>query len=266
MQMILGPCAIQSEEHALKVAQELFDIQYNINKLGFERNIDSLKNFTIVYKSSYSKANRTKSSSFSGIGVDEGLRILQRVKDKFGFNVTSDVHTVEEIEKAKDVLDIIQIPHQMCRNSELLTAAGKTGKIVSVKKGTFFDPHDFRHIVNKIRLTGNRQPVIAIERGNMFGYDRTIVDMESFNILNKDCMGSTDESVLTCIDATHPATGPQHAEILAKAGTAAGADIVFLEVHDEPLTAPCDGHKMIRLKRLYKLILEILKIHEAVQL
>jgi 2-dehydro-3-deoxyphosphooctonate aldolase (KDO 8-P synthase) len=264
MKMILGPCAIESKRHALKVAKKLWDIQFNVLQYLRSVNHPSEDSFEIIYKSSYSKANRTSKDSYAGIGIDKGLKILKEIKDKYGFRVTSDVHSVEEIQKAKDVLDIIQIPHQMCRNTAILEAAAKTGKIVSVKKGTFMKPEDVCFIVDKIRRAGNMNEVIIIERGNNFGYGNTVVDMRNFEVINRDILGVLDHTVTTCIDATHPSCGSYFAPGLAKAGVAAGAQMVFLETHDDPDYAPCDGPCMINLKDLQELLIELQDIYEVV--
>lgn len=264
MKVIIGPCSIESRRHALKMAKKLWDIQFNVSQFLTDVSHPSEDSFEVIFKASYSKANRTKKESYAGIGIDKGLKILKEIKDKYGFRVTSDVHSVEEIEKAKDVLDIIQIPHQMCRNTALLEAAAKTGKTVSVKKGTFMKPEDVCFIVDKIRQAGNMNEVIIIERGNTFGYGNTVVDMRNFEVINRDVLGVRDVTVSTCIDATHPSCGSFYAPALAKAGIAAGADMVFLETHDSPEEALCDGPCMINIQDIEELIIELQKIYEVV--
>jgi 2-dehydro-3-deoxyphosphooctonate aldolase (KDO 8-P synthase) len=256
MKMILGPCAIESKLHAISMARSLALLQEQVREAGFE-------DFEIIYKSSFSKANRTKAESYRGVGVTEGLDILEAVKDDTGLRVTSDVHTGYEAAVAGQVLDVIQIPHQMCRNTDLLEAAAETGKVISVKKGTFMNPEDFQHVAAKIRAVGNTQEIIAVERGNHFGYGNTVVDMRNFHVLNKK-EGRLDSSIITCIDATHPGCGPEGAKALARAGVAAGAQMVFLETHDQPTKAPCDGTCMIPLHEMYELIIELLTIREVV--
>jgi 2-dehydro-3-deoxyphosphooctonate aldolase (KDO 8-P synthase) len=251
MRIIVGPCAIESLEHALFCAELLKHMEIRLKASGYR--------VEFVYKSSYSKANRTKKSSFHGVGLEKGLEILRQVKEQTGLRVTSDVHTVEEIEKAQEVLDIIQIPHQMCRNTELLEAAARTGRIVSVKKGTFMKPESFAHVVDKIREAGNKRTIIAIERGNCYGHSDIVVDMRSINTLNN----LRSEGVSVCIDATHSALDRKYAPIIAKASVAAGADSVFIEAHEEPDKAPCDGPCMLDFKDLEELIKDLCRIQSA---
>lgn len=245
--MILGPCAIENEDIAMETARILKEIETRIKK--------RFKDFEIIYKSSYSKANRTKGSSFHGVGIDKGLQILKKVRETYGLRVTSDVHTVEEAQQAGEVLDIIQIPHALCRITKLIQAAANTKKIVSIKKGSFVSPEDMQHIVQKIRETGNDNDVIIIERGNNFGYNDTIVDMRNFNIFNE-----ISGNVVTCIDGSHPVTKSQDIPPITRAGVSAGADMVFIETHPFPTLAPCDGHRMYPLGKLEHLICQIMRI------
>lgn len=254
MKFIIGPCAIENKAYAIRSAIYLKHLQDDIQLSGYP-------DFEIIYKSSYSKANRTKDSSFHGVGLKKGLEVLQAVKQETGLRVTSDVHTEHEAYEAGKVLDILQIPHQMCKNTALLEACARTGRIVSVKKSTFMAADDFIHVVDKIRQAGNIQEIIAIERGNCFGYSNIVVDFRNIDILRR----LRQENVSVCIDATHPSRGREYAPTLAKAGTAAGVDYVFLEAHSSPNEAPCDGHCMVEFKDLKDLILDILRIHDSLK-
>ena len=258
MKFILGPCAIETREHTLKLAGILKLIEEYLVNVGFD--------FEIIFKASYSKPNRSDFSSFSGVGIQEGLRILQEVKEKYGFKVTSDVHTPMEALEAGEVLDIIQIPHQLCKNTPLVVSAATTKKMVSIKKGTFYDAKLFHHLVDKVRACGNTNPVIAIERGNHFGYGNTIVDMRNLGLLGLNKDGIQDAGVITCLDVTHPGSGPKGARILAGAGIGAGADMLFMEIHDNPSKALCDGQCVLPIKGLLPFIYKLLSIKRAVDL
>lgn len=251
MRFIIGPCAIENRDHAVETATFLKDLEQQLRFEGHD--------VEIIYKSSYSKANRTKISSSSGVGIEEGLEALLSVKHATGMRVTSDVHTVVEAFACRDVLDVIQIPHQMCKNTDLIQAAAKTGQIVSVKKGTFMKAEDFAACAEKIRAVGNTQEIIAIERGNAFGYDSIVVDMLNINRL------ATDRSITVCLDASHPGDGWQNAARLAYAGVAAGAEMIFLEAHPDPMTAPCDGFRMIPFEELPGILRHLCRLRRVTE-
>lgn len=256
MEFIIGPCAIESRQHAYDMAERLKQMQQDMRVQGYE--------VRIVFKASYSKPNRSDGGSFSGVGIEDGLIALKIIQNGLDFPVTSDVHTPEEATLAGTILDVIQIPHQLCKNTPLIVAAAKTGKQVSVKKGTFYDARLFHHTVNKIRHAGNFQDVIAIERGNHFGYGNTVVDMRNLALLGLSEDGTRDTSVITCLDATHPGGGPEHAKRLACAGVAAGAQMIFIETHDNPAQALCDGQCAIPIEEVPALLRKLCRIEKAV--
>jgi 2-dehydro-3-deoxyphosphooctonate aldolase (KDO 8-P synthase) len=251
--LIAGPCVIESEELVLKVAAFLKDVSI---KLGTP----------IVFKASFDKANRTSLHSFRGPGLEQGLEILQKVKREVGLPVLSDVHEPGQMEQASAVLDAIQIPAFLCRQTDLLVAAGRTGLPVNVKKGQFLSPWEMGQAVEKIRSTGNHR-ILLTERGTFFGYNNLVVDMRSIVILRR----------LGCpviFDATHSvqlpgrdgtASGGQREFVgdLANAAVAAGADGVFLEVHPDPDRALCDGANSLPLSHLKPILATLMDIHHV---
>ena len=258
MKFIIGPCAITTERNACDVAHVLFMLQTSLRQMGF---LDS----EIIYKSSFSKDTRRDGNGFLGVGLNKGMEILEHVKKTYGLRVTSDVHTRHEARLAAAVLDIIQIPHHLCRNTALIKEAARTGKVVSVKKGLHYDPAEFHLIVDKIRREGNTQEIIAIERGNCFGYNDVVLDMRNFDRLAmRPQPGQSalvrDKSVITCIDATHPVKYRHQTPALMLAGVAAGAQMVFVEADLDPDTAPCDGLRMSRVTDLYEHLLKACKL------
>ncbi len=256
MEFIIGPCVIESHEHAFRLADRLKAIETELRGTGNE--------VRFIFKASYSKPNRSDGSSFSGVGIEDGLVTLMLIRHGLNMPVTSDVHTPQEAIQAGEVLDVIQIPHQACKNTPIITAAALSKKArISVKKGTFYDAKLFHHTVTKIRSAGNYQNVIAIERGNCFGYGDTVVDMRNLALLRLDSKGERDPSVIPCIDATHPGNDPEHAKLLAKSGVAAGAECVFLEVHDDPYAALCDGHCAIPIDEVASLVRTLVRIQRA---
>jgi 2-dehydro-3-deoxyphosphooctonate aldolase (KDO 8-P synthase) len=230
MLVIFGPCAIESEEQVLRAAEAAKFIKDTWTGIH--------PDLRFVFKSSYSKANRSDINSFHGIGLTEGKRILQLVKDRFGLEVTSDVHSVEEIEEMKDILDIIQIPQSLSRYTNIIQAAAKTGKQISIKKGVFMSPKDAQLAINKVRAVGNTRDIVLMDRGTQFGYNDLIVDMRNFKKQKQD-------GVITCIDGTHAALDRELAPELIYAGVAAGAQAIFLEMHHNPDEALCDGKNMV---------------------
>ena len=238
--LIAGPCVIESENHALRMADALAEIG---RTLGIH----------CIYKSSFDKANRTSLHSFRGPGLDEGLRILEAVKARSGLPVLSDIHSVEQAVPAAEVLDILQIPAFLCRQTDLLVAAARTGRPVNVKKGQFLAPWDMQPVVEKLEASGATD-ILLTERGTSHGYNRLVVDFRSLAVLR-----SCGHPVV--FDATHSVQEPgglgrssggvrEDVPLLARAAVAVGIDALFLEVHDEPEQAKCDGPNMVRLETL----------------
>ena len=253
--LIGGPCAIEGESFMLDVATRLRDIAA---KAGVP----------FIFKSSYDKANRTSIHSYRGPGLQKGLDILQKIKDVVGVPILSDVHAVEEVEPAAEVLDVIQIPAFLCRQTDLVVAAARTGKPVNVKKGQFLAPWDTQNIVEKVRSVGNAQ-VLLTERGASFGYNNLVADMRSLVI-----MRSFDVPVV--FDATHSVQLPGGAGTassgqrefvphLARAAVATGCDALFMEIHPDPDNAPSDGPNMLRLEDLQALLAQIIQIDRIVR-
>src|SRR5688500_3985822 len=254
LSFILGPCVVESAQHALFMAQEISDICKHVG-VGF------------VYKSSFDKANRSSIESFRGQGMDFGLEVLARVKDEIGVPVLTDVHEPWQVEKAAEVADILQIPAFLCRQTDLLVEAARSGRAVNVKKGQFLAPWDAKNIVDKLQGAGCEK-ILLTERGASFGYNNLVVDMRSFPIMRSF-------GVPVVFDVTHSlqlpgglgkATGGQaeYIENFARAGVACGVDAVFMEVHDNPAKAPSDGPNQLPLSRLEKLLRTLKQIHELV--
>jgi len=252
--LIAGPCVIESIDIATEIAAFL-------KKLSVDLDIP------VIFKASYDKANRTSIRSFRGPGLTDGLDILAGIKREFQLPVLSDVHTVDQLEPAARVLDILQIPAFLCRQTDLLIAAAQTGKPVNVKKGQFLAPWDMANVVEKLAEAGNRQ-VILTERGAMFGYNNLVVDFRSLKIMQ-------DLGCPVVFDATHSIQLPggagtssggqrEYAPVLARAAVAAGANAVFMEVHPNPDQALCDGPNSLPLDSLYELVSELKRIREAV--
>jgi 2-dehydro-3-deoxyphosphooctonate aldolase (KDO 8-P synthase) len=249
--LIAGPCVIESEEHVHRMA----------------RGIREVVGPDFVFKASFDKANRSSGSAYRGPGLREGLRILAGVKAE-GFPVLTDIHEPNQAEPAAEVADILQIPAFLCRQTDLLLAAGRTGRIVNIKKGQFVAPHDIPRAAEKVASTGNRQ-VLLTERGSSFGYNNLVVDMRGLKIMR-------DAGWPVIFDATHSvqlpgasgaASGgqPQFIETLARAAVAAGVDGVFVEVHDRPEAALSDGANALRLELLGEFWRSLLAIHEVVR-
>jgi 2-dehydro-3-deoxyphosphooctonate aldolase (KDO 8-P synthase) len=254
--LIGGPCVIEDLDTCLEVAGHLKAVT---DELGL--------NF--IFKSSFEKDNRSSASGFKGPGLEDGLRMLAEVKSRFNVPVLSDVHCREQVEAAAEVLDVIQIPAYLSQQTELALAAGKSGRVVNVKKGQFVAPEDMKAVVSKIRSTGNTG-IILTERGSCFGYRRLVVDMRAMPI-----MRSLDCPVI--FDATHavrvyghpssePAGGePQYIPCLARAAVACGADGLFLETHPEPKRAMCDSSSMLPLSRTHWLLSQVAAIDRLVR-
>ncbi len=252
---ILGPCAIESAQHALFMAQEINDICKTVG-------VD------FVYKSSFDKANRSSIESFRGGGLEKGLEVLAQVKEEISVSVITDVHETWQVEKVAEVADILQIPAFLCRQTDLLVEAAKSGKAVNVKKGQFLAPWDAKNIVEKLQNAGGEK-ILLTERGASFGYNNLVVDLRSFPIMRSF-------GVPVVFDVTHSlqlpgglgkATGGQaeYIESFARAGVACGVDAVFMEVHDDPKNAPSDGPNQLPLGKLEKLLIKLKQIHELIQ-
>lgn len=252
--LIAGPCVIENEEMVMQIAKEVKEIT---DELGIE----------YIFKASFDKANRTSIYSDRGPGMEEGLRILKRVKDVYNLKIITDIHEPYQAEPVSKVVDILQIPAFLCRQTDLLVAAAKTGKIVNVKKAQFLAPWDMKNVVNKLEESGNKQ-IYLTERGTTFGYNTLVVDMTSIIELKKF-------GYPVIFDATHSVQKPggkgdttggnrEYVEYLAKAAISVGADGIFMEVHPDPDRAKSDGPNMVALKDL-KLILEkLIKIYNAI--
>lgn len=254
LSLIAGPCVIENEDITFYTAQRLKEICEDL-KISF------------IFKSSFDKANRTSLSSFRGPGIDRGLRILSDVKSRFQVPVLSDIHSVDEVRPASEVLDALQIPAFLCRQTDLVLAASKTGKAVNIKKGQFLAPWDMKNIIEKFISTGNRN-IFITERGTSFGYNNLVVDIRSFPILR-----SFGYPVI--FDVTHSLQLPggqgscsggqsEFAGPLARAAVAAGVDGLFMEVHPNPDKALCDGPNMIALDDMKQFLKVVKSIHELV--
>ena len=250
---ILGPCVIESASHALETAAAL-------------REVASRCGVSVVFKASYDKANRTSIASFRGPGLDAGLRILGDVRARTGLPILTDIHEPAQAAVAAGVVDVLQIPAFLSRQTDLIVAAARTGKVVNVKKGQFLAPKDMKHVISKITGEGN-ESVLVTERGVSFGYNDLVVDMRALPMLRE--LGYP-----VVFDVTHslqlPGAGDgvtgglaQYIEPLASAGVAAGVDMVFMEVHAEPSQAKSDAANALRLDRLEPLILKLKRIDAA---
>lgn len=249
--IMAGPCVIESEDIVLSTAEKLKKICESIG-------------LSLVFKSSYDKANRTSLSSFRGLGLEKGLEILSLVKSTLDIPVISDVHSIEQIEPASEVLDMLQIPAFLCRQTDLIIAVSKTGKPVNIKKGQFIAPWDIRNIIDKVTSTGNNNVVIT-ERGTSYGYNNLVVDFRGLPI-----MRSFGYPVV--FDVTHSLQLPggqgtcsggqrEFSEPLAKAAVAVGVDGLFMEVHPDPEKALCDGPNMIKLDAVEGLLTKLKAIN-----
>lgn len=253
--LIAGPCAIEDENLTLRIAEGLKEIT---TRLGCE----------LVFKASYDKANRTSVTSFRGLGIDSGLRILARVKKEFDLPILSDIHDINQIDAAAEVLDVLQIPAFLCRQTDLLVAAGQTGKPINIKKGQFLAPWDMEHGVNKVISTGNRQ-VLLTERGATFGYNNLVTDMRALVIMRQS-------GYPVIFDATHSVQLPggaggssggqrQFVGALSRAAVATGIDGLFWEVHEHPDQALCDGANSLPLAQVETMLMQMLTIDEVVK-
>lgn len=253
--LIAGPCALESRAHALETAQALKEIA---GRLGIG----------LVYKSSFDKANRTSAASARGIGLAEALPIFAEIRDRMGLPVTTDVHEAEHCAAVAEAVDILQIPAFLCRQTDLLLAAARTGRIVNVKKGQFLAPWDMRNVVAKLVGAGNPN-VLVTERGVSFGYNTLVSDMRALPIL-----AETGAPVI--FDATHSVQQPggqgtssggerRFVPVLARAAVAVGVAGIFIETHQDPDKAPSDGPNMLPLKELEPLLSELIAIDRLVK-
>ena len=252
--LIAGPCVIENEEITLNTAAEIKKIT---DRLGIP----------YIFKSSYKKANRTSASSFMGLGDAEALGILKKVKEMYNVPLLTDIHSETEAEHAAEVADILQIPAFLCRQTELLLAAGRAGKIINIKKGQFLAPEDMAHAAGKVESTGNKK-IMLTERGTTFGYHNLVVDMRSLVVMRE--LGYP-----VVMDATHavqtPSSGkdtggqPKFISYLAKAAAAVGIDALFLEVHPDPANALSDAASQLPLEELESLLVEIKNIDNVIK-
>lgn len=253
--LISGPCVIESESHSLKMAEAL---QRICSKAGVQ----------LVFKSSYDKGNRSSINSFRGPGLQEGLRILERVRKEFDLPIITDVHSPEEAACAGNVCDIIQIPALLCRQTDLITAAASTPAALNIKKGQFMAPWDMGNAADKARAAGNDK-IMLTERGFSFGYNNLVCDMRSIPVMQAF-------DVVVCFDATHAVQLPgglgtssggerQYIPVLAKAAIAAGADCLFMESHDDPANAKSDKACVLDLKTLPALLETLKRLYDVIQ-
>ena len=259
--LIAGPCVIESEAHALKMAEAIAAITRE-------------KRLPYVFKASYDKANRTSIRSFRGPGLEEGLRILRKVREATKIPVLTDVHEAADVPRVAEAVDVLQIPAFLCRQTDLLVAAGKSGRAVNIKKGQFVSPWDMRHAVEKVREAGGER-VFLTERGAAFGYNNLVVDMRSLAIMRQFAPVVFDATHSVQLPSAGAANGdgsgvqsggqPEFIPLLARAAVAAGVDGVFIEVHDNPAQALSDGANALDLKFLPDVIDQLIAVHNALQ-
>jgi len=251
--LLAGPCVIEDENMALPIAERILEITTNLG-------------MPFVFKASYRKANRSRMDSFTGIGDEKALKILKSISEKLDIPVVTDIHTAEEAAIAAQYVEVLQIPAFLCRQTDLLIAAGKTGKTVNIKKGQFLSGESMQFAVDKVMSTGNDK-IMLTERGNMFGYGDMVVDYRNIASMQKT-------NVPVILDITHSlqqpnqssgVTGgqPELIELIAKAGIAAGADGLFLETHPNPAIAKSDGANMLRIDLLEDLLKKLVAIRKA---
>lgn len=254
--LIAGPCVIESEENVMLIAEK-------VKKITERLDLDC------YFKASFDKANRTSISSYRGPGIDEGLSILKKVKDTYGLPICTDIHEPWQAEKVAKVADILQIPAFLCRQTDLLVAAAKTGKIINVKKAQFLAPWDMANVVRKLEESGNKN-IMLCERGTSFGYNTLIVDMTGIIEMKKF-------GYPVVMDATHSVQKPggkgtttggnrENVEPLAKAAIAVGVDALFFEVHPDPDNALSDGPNMVKLNEFEDLLKRVIKVYDAVHM
>jgi 2-dehydro-3-deoxyphosphooctonate aldolase (KDO 8-P synthase) len=253
--IIAGPCVIENFETTLTIASKLKQLTDELS-------------LPFIFKASFDKANRTSINSYRGPGLKKGIRILAEIKDKLGVNILSDVHEAGQIDTAAQVLDVIQIPAFLCRQTDFVLSVARSGKAVNIKKGQFLAPWDIAHVIEKIQSSGN-ESIFVTERGTMFGYNNLVVDFRGINIMQ-------NIGFPVIFDATHSVQLPggqgqssggqrQYAPLLARSAAAAGADGIFLEVHPDPDQALCDGPNSLSLSDLPDLLRQLKAIHKIVE-
>ena len=252
--LIAGPCIVENENMPLEIAEKIISIT------------DKLK-IPFIFKASYKKANRSRLDSFTGIGDIKGLEVIREVGDKLNIPVLTDVHSTHEAELAAEYVDILQIPAFLCRQTELLIAAAKTGKPVNIKKGQFLSPEAMKFAINKVRESGNDK-IFVTERGTTFGYQDLVVDYRGIPVIQKfgvpvilDCTHSLQQP-----NQTAGITGgkPEMIETIAKAGVAVGVEGIFIETHPDPASALSDGANMLRIDLLENLLIKLAAIRQAI--
>jgi 2-dehydro-3-deoxyphosphooctonate aldolase (KDO 8-P synthase) len=257
--LIAGPCVIESEDHAIRMAEIIKGVTRSLT-------------FPFIFKASYDKANRTSLTSYRGPGLSEGLRVLNKIKTQLSVPVLTDVHETSDVSQVAEVADILQIPAFLCRQTDLIVAAAKSGRVVNIKKGQFVSPWDMRHAVDKCRQAGNHR-VFVTERGSSFGYNNLVVDMRSLAIMRRfapvvfDATHSVQLPSASRGDDNGDAVSggqPEFIPVLARAAVAAGVDGIFLEVHDNPKVAKSDGANALESTRLRTLLKELLAIQHSV--
>ena len=252
--LMAGPCAIESEEMAMEIAKTILGIT---NKLEIP----------FIFKGSYRKANRSRLDSFTGIGDIEALEILKKVGERFNIPTVTDIHTADEAAIAAQYVDVLQIPAFLCRQTDLLVAAGKTGKVINIKKGQFLAPESMEHAITKVKENGNNS-IILTDRGTMFGYQDMVVDFRGIPIMQ-------EFGIPVVLDITHSLQQPNQSsgvtggkpaliETIAKAGIAAGVDGIFLETHPSPSKAKSDGANMLQLDKLENLLFKLVKVRQSI--
>lgn len=253
--LIAGPCVIESESATLRHAERLMTI---CNGLSMQ----------LIFKASYDKANRTSIGAFRGPGIKDGLKILAKVKESLGLPILSDIHSIEQIAPAAEILDVLQIPAFLCRQTDLLIAAARSGRVINVKKGQFLSPWDMKNVAGKLAASGNEN-IILTERGASFGYNNLVVDMRSFPVMR-------ETGFPVVFDATHSVQLPggqgdssggqrEFVEYLSRAAVATGIDGIFMEVHEDPDKALCDGPNSIPLSELAVLLKKLRAIDAVVK-
>lgn len=255
--LIAGPCVIESEEHAIRMAEII-------------KGVTRALGVPFIFKASYDKANRTSIRSFRGPGVKEGLRILRKIKDEVGVLVLTDVHEVADVGRVAEAVDVLQIPAFLCRQTDLVVAAALSGRAINIKKGQFVSPWDMRHAVEKCREAGNSQ-IFLTERGTSFGYNNLVVDMRSLAIMRKFAPVVLDATHSVQLPSAQSGDGgpvisggqPEFIPVLARAAVAAGVDGVFLEVHDKPKEAKSDGANALESTKLREVLKELLAVKQA---
>ena len=252
--LIAGPCVIESREETFEIANTLKTVTEKLN-------------IPFIFKGSFKKANRTRLNSFTGIGDESAINILKEVKKELRLPITTDVHCIDDIKKVENIVDILQIPAFLCRQTDLLIYAAKTGKYINIKKGQFLSAENMKYAIEKITSNSNNN-VLATERGNMFGYNDLVVDFRSIPIMK-------EFDVPVVLDITHSLqqpnmssgiTGgkPKFIETIAKAGISVGADGIFLETHPNPQSAKSDGENMLKLDLVEDLLLKLKKIKKSI--